>query len=54
LKDAILQRLPTHETTEIARKAGFRSLRQDGLIKAAKGITSVDEVIRVTGLKVED
>ena len=54
LKDAILQRLPTHDVTEIARKAGYRSLRQDGLIKAAMGITSVDEVIRVTGLKLED
>ncbi len=54
LKDAIQQRLPTHDTIELARKAGFRSLRQDGLIKAAMGITSVDEVMRVTGLKVED
>jgi general secretion pathway protein E len=50
LRDAILQRLPAHDAAEIARRSGFRSLRQDGLIKAASGITSLDEVIRVTGL----
>jgi general secretion pathway protein E len=54
LKDAILKRISTHETIAIAREAGFRSLRQDGLLKAAAGVTSVDEVMRVTGLKLED
>ncbi len=54
LKEAILKRMPAHEATAIARHAGFRSLRQDGLIKAAAGITSMDEVMRVTGLKLED
>jgi general secretion pathway protein E len=54
LQEAILQHLPAHQATEIARRAGFRSLRQDGLVKAAAGITSVDEVLRVTGLKIAD
>jgi general secretion pathway protein E len=54
LKEAILRRAPTHEATETARAAGFRSMRQDGLLKAAAGITGVDEVVRVTGLKIED
>ncbi len=54
LKEAILRRLSTHEATEMARSSGFRSLRQDGLLKAAAGLTCVDEVIRVTGLKLED
>ena len=31
-----------------ALQAGFKSLRQDGLIKAASGVTSVEEVLRVT------
>jgi general secretion pathway protein E len=53
LQQAILRRAPTYEATEIARHAGFRSLRQDGLIKAASGITSLEEVVRVTGLAVE-
>ncbi len=50
LREAILQRAPAHQAASIARQAGFRSLRQDGLCKAAAGITSLDEVIRVTGL----
>jgi general secretion pathway protein E len=50
LQDAILRRAPAHEATEMARGLGFRSMRQDGLIKAAAGVTSLDEVLRVTGL----
>jgi general secretion pathway protein E len=50
LREVILHRVSAHDAARIARDAGFRSLRQDGLIKAAQGITSVDEVIRVTGL----
>ena len=49
LREAILHRVPALAAAQIAREAGFRSLRQDGLLKAAHGITSVDEVIRVTG-----
>jgi general secretion pathway protein E/type IV pilus assembly protein PilB len=31
-----------------AREMGMRTLREDGLRKAAAGITTVDEVMRVT------
>jgi general secretion pathway protein E len=31
-----------------ALQSGFKSLRQEGLIKAASGLTSVEEVLRVT------
>ena len=34
-----------------ARKQGFRSLLQDGLLKAAKGLTTVDEVLRVCSVE---
>ena len=33
-----------------ARAEGYRSLREDGLIKAWRGMTSIDEVLRVTGV----
>jgi len=33
---------------EQARKEGMKTLREDGLEKVKQGITSVDEVIRVT------
>jgi general secretion pathway protein E len=50
LSDAILARAPSHELARIARAGGFRSLREDGLLKAAAGVTSVEEVMRVTGV----
>lgn len=34
-----------------ARLEGYRSLMEDGLIKAAKGITTVDEILRVCALE---
>ena len=39
------------EVRKLARDSGFRSLFEDGLIKASKGITSVEEVIRVCRLE---
>jgi general secretion pathway protein E len=54
IQNAILERRPRHELTELARKRGHRSLREDGLIKAKGGLTQVDEVMRVTGLDAEE
>jgi general secretion pathway protein E len=34
--------------TTIARKHGMRNLREDGWEKIARGVTTVDEVMRVT------
>ena len=31
-------------------RAGYRTLREDGLVKARRGETSIEEVLRVTGL----
>ena len=44
----IHQRLP-HEILQAVRKLGFRDLMEDGLLKAWKGETSIEEVIRVAG-----
>lgn len=50
IQDAVMRRATAGELAEIARhSSGYRSLREDGLIKAMKGMTSVDEVLRVTG-----
>ncbi|MBV8658157.1 MAG: Flp pilus assembly complex ATPase component TadA [Burkholderiales bacterium] len=54
IQSAIMQRLPAHELVAMAREGGYRNLREDGLIKAWRGQTSVDEVLRVTGLSGED
>ena len=50
LQAAVMQRMPSHELIAIARRHGYRNLREDGMIKAFKGQTSLDEVMRVTGL----
>jgi general secretion pathway protein E len=50
LHEAILTRRPTQELQRIAARHGYRTLREDGLIKARKGETSLEEVLRVTGL----
>ncbi len=49
LKEVVIRRGPVGEIREAARAAGMRSLREDGLQKALQGITTVDEVLRVTG-----
>jgi general secretion pathway protein E len=49
-----MQRLPAHELTAIARTEGYRNLREDGMIKAWRGETGIDEVLRVTGLSVAE
>jgi type IV pilus assembly protein PilB len=33
---------------KVARKQGMRTLFEDGVIKAIKGITTLDEVLRIT------
>ena len=45
---AIVRQRPANELKEIAVKAGMRTLRQTGLRKVANGLTTIDEVLRVT------
>ncbi|MDB5349447.1 MAG: hypothetical protein JWN86_694 [Planctomycetota bacterium] len=39
---------PTQVIRKAARKQGMRTLFEDGMIKAMKGLTSMDEVLRIT------
>jgi len=50
LHEAILKRAPTQELQRIAATHGYRTLREDGIIKAWRGETSIEEVLRITGL----
>ena len=43
------ERVPSHQVKKAAMKAGMRTLRQDGWRKVANGVTTIDEVMRVTG-----
>jgi len=50
IQEAIMHQESAAEMLKIAQRQGYRNLREDGLIKAWRGLTSVDEVLRVTGL----
>jgi general secretion pathway protein E len=50
MHDSILQRAQPSEIAATARRHGYRTLREDGLVKARRGDTSIEEVLRVTGL----
>ncbi|MGH7336026.1 MAG: GspE/PulE family protein, partial [Myxococcota bacterium] len=48
IKDAITKAEPLGRVREIARAEGMRTLREDGWAKARAGITTLEEVLRVT------
>ncbi len=48
IKDHIARRASSHELLRAARRAGMRTLRQDGWQKVAQGITTPQEVLRVS------
>lgn len=48
MQELIMQQAPVEQMRRLAHGQGFRSMREDGLIKAWLGVTTVDEVHRVT------
>jgi len=48
LRRALVQSEPEHGVREIARAHGMRTLAEDGWAKVAAGITTIEEVLRVT------
>lgn len=48
VKDAVLEGASVSELRELARKNGMRTLREAGLQKIREGVTSIEEVMRVT------
>jgi type IV pilus assembly protein PilB len=48
IRDLIARRAPTTALLAEAKKQGMKSLRQDGAEKALAGLTTVEEVLRVT------
>ncbi len=48
IKDLIMQRAGEYKIKEAGIQEGMVSMRQDGLIKAHQGLTSLEEVLRVT------
>lgn len=48
LRELVLQRTDSHQLSQFAAEEGMQTLFQDGLNKALKGVTSIEEVWRVT------
>jgi type IV pilus assembly protein PilB len=48
IQEAVLRKASAEEIESIAVKNGMLTLRQDGLIKALSGITTIDEVLRTS------
>ncbi len=48
IREMIMEKATAAELRERAIALGMRTLRQDGILKATKGITTLDEVLRVT------
>ena len=46
IKDLVLRRASTDEISRVAEEAGMVRLREDGLLKAAQGVTTIEEVLR--------
>ena len=48
IKKMIVGRASTDDIRAQAKKEGMRTLREDGMDKVKKGMTTVEEVLRVT------
>ena len=48
IREASFKGEPTQVIRKLARKEGMRTLFEDGMIKAIKGLTTIDEVVRIT------
>ena len=51
IRELILRRAPEKDVRKRAVEEGMTPLLQDGLRRAAAGLTSLDDVIRVAGLE---
>jgi general secretion pathway protein E len=47
MRNLITHRAPLAEIRELARSSGSRSLLEDGVLKASRGVTSIEEILRV-------
>ena len=47
VKELIVKKVPTNQITQQAQEEGMRTMIEDGFVKAAQGVTSIEEVLRV-------
>ena len=49
LREMTLRRVSAEELRKAAERSGLRSMYDDGILKVKMGLTTLDEVIGVTG-----
>ena len=54
MKRLIIDRAPVQDLLVSARERGFRTMFEDGIDKVAAGMTTLEEVMRVTRTVLED
>ena len=47
IKELVVKKASTKDITDQAVKDGMRTMFEDGMVKAAQGLTSIEEVLRV-------
>lgn len=47
IREMITRRAAEHEIRKAARRAGMRTMLEDGISKAARGLTTLEEVVRI-------
>ena len=52
IREMIVQRKSATDMLAVARKQGIKLMREDGWTKVIKGITTVEEIVRVTKIDV--
>ena len=48
IKELVLSKAQEQAIKQQARREGMQTLREDGILKARNGLTSLEEVLRVT------
>jgi type II secretory ATPase GspE/PulE/Tfp pilus assembly ATPase PilB-like protein len=49
IQDMVSSHIASSELRRTARKRGMKTLREDGWVKVANGLTTIDEISRITG-----
>ncbi len=53
IQKLIYKRVPSTEIRKLARQSGMKTLREDGMLKVLSGMTTLEEVMRVTAKDID-
>jgi general secretion pathway protein E/type IV pilus assembly protein PilB len=53
IQKLVYQRVPSTEIRKVARQMGMKTLREDGMLKVLSGVSTLEEVMRITAKDVD-